>query len=622
MHISVSRARLVLAALLIAVLSAWIFVPGLGGGFVFDDRPNIVQNTSLHLAPGANLDDLLYGIYSFQPGNGSRSLAMLSFAIDHWRGGLDPQVFKITNLVIHGITVFVLFFLIRRVLSLGGWPERLVARGALLLALVWAIHPLQVSSVLYVVQRMQTLVNLFMIAALWAYVCMRQAQIEGARSRGYGLLVALFLALGFACKEDAVLFPMYALLLELTILRFAASSPTIERVLSRGYGVLAVLGVVVYSLVVVPHYWSWDAYPGRDFSSYERLLTQARVLVMYLGQMLLPLPDSMHFYYDDLVVSRGVLSPVSTLVCGLGLVGLLVLALCFRRRRPVFAFGVLFFFAGHFMTSNVIGLELAFEHRNHLPLLGVALAFGDICLLVAQRLLPSAFARGWQVFMCIVVALLAVGTLMRASDWGEPLRFAQKSVDIAPLSERAWLQLGAVYAERSGMNVADPNFRLAIDACERGSRLTRSAPLMSNIVIFKTWNGSVSQADWDSFLRRLGEVPMSSQNQHVLWAMLANAEKGAALDERGMLELISVVSGKANLTAAEYLRVAAYIHNETSSPAEAFPYLERAVMMSPVGDPDIVKLFGELEVAGRADWERRLRGVWGAKAVARRLGAQ
>src|SRR5690554_6382780 len=132
--------------------------------------------------------------------------------------------------------------------------------------------------------------------------------------------------------------------------------------------------MLTFFFVVLPHYWHWQSYPGRDFCSMERLLTLVRWLVMYLGQPLIPLPSSMTFFYDYLSISRSLWQPWTTLPALLMLTGCLVWAWRWRVRRPVFACGIFLFFAGHVMTSNVINLELAFEHRNHFPLIGIVLA--------------------------------------------------------------------------------------------------------------------------------------------------------------------------------------------------------------------------------------------------------
>src|SRR5690606_33515324 len=130
------------------------------------------------------------------------------------------------------------------------------------------------------------------------------------------------------------------------------------------------IGVAACLFIVLPHYWSWDSYPGRTFSSIERLLTQGRMLTMYIGQIMLPLPERLPFFYDDVRISRGLVDPVTTLPASLLVFSLLAFAWLWRTKRPVFTCGVFLFFAGHAMTSSFINLEMAFEHRNHFPLIG------------------------------------------------------------------------------------------------------------------------------------------------------------------------------------------------------------------------------------------------------------
>jgi len=221
-------------SLVVALFASLCLAPGLGGGFVMDDRGSIEKNEALQFDQLRG-DALLHAAYSFQPGGGSRPIPMLTFALDQWRAGGDAEAFKITNLLIHAITVVVLAFFVRKLLVLALWSAPRAAIGALVVATLWGIHPLQVSSVLYVVQRMQTLVTLFMLLALWAYLSMRHAQIEGRCGRQYGLLVLLFWAFGLACKEDAVLLPAYTLVVELTVLRFAAASESLGGILRKSY---------------------------------------------------------------------------------------------------------------------------------------------------------------------------------------------------------------------------------------------------------------------------------------------------------------------------------------------------------------------------------------------------
>lgn len=596
--------RFILLALLLALLAACPFLPGLGGGFIFDDVPNIVENSALHLH-SFSLDGIAQAAYSFQPGKGTRPLSMLSFSLDYLRGGLNPANYKSTNLLIHVITAFVLMVFLRRLFRLLGFGGAWGDVFALIVSVAWAVHPLQVSSVLYVVQRMQTLVTLFLLLAMWAYVEMRWAQMEGRRSRGWGILVILFWMLGLASKEDAALLPLYTLMLELTVLQFKAAHPSLARLWLRAYWTFAILGAVVFFFIVVPRHWQSGFYVSRDFSSWERLLTQPRVLVMYLGQILLPFPGGMPFYYDHIQVSRGLLRPITTLPSLLMIVALLAWALRWRRFRPLFSFGLLLYFSGHFMTSNVINLELAFEHRNHLPMLGVLLAVADLCLLAVSRW--SAEASRWiAVPVLIGLVMLALATFERAKAWGDSIRFASSSVRAAPTSARAWLVLCGTYFERSGGRAESPYLGKAIETCTEGAKLTGSAPMLSNVVIFKTIRGDVQLADWQALLDRLREVRMNPQNQGIALITLDNLDRGIPLDESRVLDLFEIISSRAELAPRDYLRMGAYIHNSTQQPNMSLRYFVEAVKRYPPEDPAVSKLIAELRAAGRVEWASQL----------------
>lgn len=597
--------RFLLLALLAGMLAAVLFLPGLGGGFMLDDVHTIVQNPLIRVdtLEGAALLD---AASSFD--GGARPLAMLSFALDYWRrGSVDAATFKATNLVIHGLTTFCLALLLRRLLVLAGWSPRRAATGALLMAFAWAVHPLQVSAVLYVVQRMQTLSSLFLVLALWAYLGLRQAQMADRRAWPQGLLALVFWVLALASKEDAAMLPAYCLLLEVTVLQFRAAQPWRERSLRRSYLLAFLAGTALYLFWAVPHYWQWQAYPGRDFSSVERLLTQSRVLAMYLGQIVLPLPGRMPFHYDTLVISRGVLQPATTLSALLLVLALILWAWAWRRRRPVFAFGVLLFFASHFVTSNVIGLELVFEHRNHFALIGVIVALVDLLVVAAERWrVPPRVCRA---IACALLAGLCVAGGLRAYAWGDPIRLARYHVRIAPASPRAWLELGGAYFDLAGRRAGkdSPYLALAIKAAEDGAARTGSPSAFSNIVTYKSIQGTVTARDWDRLAQRLETAPMSPPTRNILWTMVKNLRGGIGLDEAQAMRVIEIIGRRAAFSPDESLYIGSFIQSLPAQRQHALPWFVRAARDLPAGDLRIVGLTDEFEHEGKADWAEAIR---------------
>ena len=599
--------RFLLPALLCAALASLPFLIGLSGGFVLDDESNIVNNPAIQLQ-ALNAETLHQVVFGVQPGGITRVLPTLSFALDYWRGGgLDPAAFKATNVSIHALTTFALAWLFRALLLVTGKPLAHASLTALALATVWALHPLQVSSVLYVVQRMQTMCTLFLVLALLAYLYARKAQIDGCSGRTSWLLSILCWVFAFGCKEDAALLPAYTLAMELTVLGFAAASPELTRTLRRGYLLAVTLSAALFLLVVVPHYWHWDAYPGRDFSSSERLLTQGRVLCMYLWEILLPIPSHMPFYYDWLQPSRGLLQPWTTLpAAGLAL-ALLAVAWQLRVRRPLFALGVFVFFAGHFMTSNVIGLELAFEHRNHFPLIGAVLAVSDLLALAAQRM--SARPR---IYITLAIALLAIlvgATAIRANTWSAPLRLAHSSTELAPRSARAWNSLCRGYFMLGGGRTPNnPYLYKAIDACDKGATAAPySITSMTNLLIFKTMQGSAGKSDWERYLTRLEYVQMGPENRQTLVTLFNNAANGVPLSEDGVFQAIDIVAergqqGRDQIKPVEYASIGYFVLTETQKPERAYPFFIRAIETSPAGAMLPREIVAELKRQGRADW--------------------
>lgn len=598
-----------LAGMLCAALAGMLLTLGIGGGFIFDDYANITANAAIHLKT-LDADALSRVLFEKQPGGATRILPMLSFALDYWRGdGLAPVVFKTTNLAIHLLTVLALAYFAQVLLLAAGLTRARARLAALALTLAWAVHPLQVSSVLYVVQRMQTMATLFLVLALWAYLQARLAQMEGHQGRTGWMLTVLLWALAIGCKEDAALLPTYTLALELTVLRFRAADPGLARRLRRGYLASVVLGAAVFLFVVVPHYWRWDAYSGRDFSTAERLLTQGRVLCMYLWEILLPLPSHLPFFYDWVQPSRGLLHPWTTLPAILLVIALLVLAWRLRTRRPLFALGVFLFFAGHFITSNVVGLELAFEHRNHFPLIGALLAVGDLLALAAQRLRIRPEAT--LAVCALPLALLCGATVARAQIWNSPLSLALHSTQYAPHSARAWNALALYYYQMGGGSSPDnPYLDEAIAACNKGTdNAPYSVTCATNLVVFKTVRGTVTQVDWKHLIDRLQRVSMGAENKNSAWTMITNVRKGVGLDDEGVLDVIDTLAQRREFKSSEYAAIGYFILWNTHQPDRGYAYLARSVQTARPQDTLPEEMVSELRKQGKTEWADKLEAL-------------
>ena len=594
--------RFLLLSLATALLAGLLFMPGLPGDFVFDDFPNIVLNEAVHL-DRLDADTLARVMSTPQLSGLMRVLPTLSFALDYWRGGgPDPAVYKATNILIHVLTTLALAGFFRSLLLGAGIPATKAQWLAPALALAWAIHPLQVSSVLYAVQRIQTLV-----LALWAYLKARQAQMEGRTGRTGMLLTGLLWVMAMGCKEDSVLLPAYALALELTVLRFAAADARVTKLLRHGYLFAALAGASAYFFLVIPHYWQWETLPGRDFSTWERLLTQARVLCLYLWQILVPLPRHMPFYYDWLQPSRGLLQPWTPLPAIILLATLLGAAWRLCTRLPLFSLGVFLFFSAHFIASNVVGLELAFEHRNHFALIGAVLAVGSLLVQLSLRLRLGTAA---QATACVVLlAALGSATVLRANSWANGLSLARTSTELAPGSARAWISLCAVYFESAGGRSAKDKRLLdkAIATCSAG---TDAAPDSLNnpalLIVLKTLRGNITQQDWDRFQQRLQTVPMTRDNSRAPTILTHHTREGVALDKQELLKALDTLLQRAHLQPFTLASIGYFIMNDLTEPDAAMPWFVRTIEAAHPVDPFPMQLGAELREKGRPDLAERI----------------
>ena len=602
-----------LFSLIVALLAALPFTIGLPGDFVLDDIPNIVNNDDLQLK-SFDVDQLATIATAPQISGSLRVVPTLTFALDYLRAGsFDPATFKTTNILIHTLTACALAWFFHALLLAASVPAKRAQWAAPALALAWALHPLQVSSVLYVVQRMQTMGTLFLVLALLAYLQARRAQLAGNPGRT-GLLVSMLLwVVAMGCKEDSILLPAYTLALELTVLRFGAADTGLATRLRRGYLIATLAGIAAYILWIIPNHWHWEAYPARDFSTPERLLTQARVLCLYLWQILVPLPSHMPFYYDWLQPSRGVLQPWTTLPAIAALLALLGLAWRLRARWPLFSLGVLLFFSAHFITSNVIGLELAFEHRNHFALIGAVLAVGSLFAHAGAHLRLGSAA---QSSLCVILLLtLGSATLVRAHSWADKLAFARASTVLAPHSARAWFGLCMDYFKAGGEAVKDnSNLDKAIEACRNGSA---AAPYALNspatLLVLKTLRGDVTQQDWDLFQHRMSTVHMSWDNQRAPMILAYYARKDVALDKQGMLKALATLARRASVTPFNSASLGYFIMNDLNEPDQAMPYFTVAINAANPADPFPQQLAGELRTKDRPDLAEKVEQAWKAK---------
>jgi hypothetical protein len=268
------------------------------------------------------------------------------------------------------------------------------------------------------------------------------------------------------------LVPLFFLVIEITIFQFATPQVRMRRLLFGFHGALVLLpGLVALAYMAIHPEFVMSAYRLRDFTLGERLLTESRVLWLYLGMIAYPRSSTMGLFHDDLPISHGLLDPATTLLSILGLLALLGTALWARRRAPLLSFGLLFFLAGHVLESTILPLELAFEHRNYLPAYGIIL-IGMHALLPGPR--SASHGRLRQGAALAIMLLLGSVTAIRAHHWGNLDLLAYTEAAHHPQSPRANIELGVAYSFKAlhGEKAAATFLPLARAHLDKASRLS------------------------------------------------------------------------------------------------------------------------------------------------------
>jgi hypothetical protein len=456
---------LLFAAMVVTVLVYW---PSLHGGYIFDDSVYFVENIDVHVTT-LHLEDWVKAALQQAGTNQFRALSMLSFAANYYFTGLDPFWPKLTNLLIHLVNGLLLFLLLREAFRLREMAEPRVSNTvrtdllAAFIASAWLLLPINFTGVAYVAQRMESLANIFVFLGLLWYLRLRQQVFSG---HGGGMMLFLgmlgCMALGFSAKETGAMLPLYTVCAEFAITRFRNVDGKFSRPAIWSHAILLGLPLIAGLAWLTPRL-SADMSHFRTFTVAERLLTEPRVLMHYIGWSLLPDINALTFYHDDIRASRDLFDPPMTFVAILALLALLSFALWRRKSMPIFCLGVLWFFAGHALTATVIMLELVFEHRNYFASSGLLLA-------MASLLAMEPGLRMSPVKIAIAVAFLstcAFTTFLRSEEWSHPLRLAYAEAVKRPESPRAQYELARTLIIVAGKNEDSPLLKKSTEILER-----------------------------------------------------------------------------------------------------------------------------------------------------------
>lgn len=396
--------------------------------FAFDDANSITENWIAQVSElsGSNL---YAAAFKSRP-DGRRPLAFASFAVNHAFGGLNPRGYHAVNIAIHAVNgVLVYFFALLTFRQLhrlttkerrGSTPDWSVPM-ALFAAGLFVAHPIQTQAVTYIVQRMTSMATLFYLLALLFYLLGR-LQPWGAWRISLWCGVPICFALSWGSKQLALplilIIPLYEWFF-FQNLSFAWLKRREVQIIALVALLLAV-GVGLAGMATFEEKTAWNplvrlnnGYSQRDFTMMERLYTQPRVVLRYMYLLALPIPNNLSLLHE-IETSTSLISPPSSILSLATIFGLLGLAIWLAPRQRLISFAILWFFIHLAIESTILPLEMMYEHRLYLPMVGVALGLSYVLWTLLAR-----HAVWASVVSCVLVAVLSIATMDRNKDWAD-----------------------------------------------------------------------------------------------------------------------------------------------------------------------------------------------------------
>ena len=571
---------------ILAALIFLIYSNSFQASWHFDDYENVTSNVRVQIRD-LGPETLIKTFFASPEGKQHpfRSAAYFTFALNAYFGGTDVFGYHVVNVTVHLLTAFFLFLCVLTLfdtprLERDSHPDAMFI--AFLTAILWAANPIQTQAVTYIVQRMAAMAAMFTIIGIYCFLAARLTASSRRRivmMTGCGL--SYFLAV--MSKENAAIFPLSLLFLEFIFFRDCRKPREVKMLillLAAGTAAVIALGAILFG----NPFGFLNGYPNRTFTPFQRLLTEARIVVHYLSQIFYPVPTRLSLYHD-VALSHSLLQPWTTLPSVLAILALIGVGLKWMATRPLLSFAILFFLVSHLIESTVIGLELVFEHRNYLPSLFIFMPVA-----VGVEWLTNHYQWNSFVMRRVLIAGTALliigygaGTFVRNQAWANEKTLWEDTLAKAPNSIRAHHELAYQYYEKIG------NYDAALYLYHRG--LDRSGQnvyektlSLNNIASIHFTRGEYNRAA-EYWKKAIDSYPKYSQAYYRLaltqtwmgeWD--AAAETLAAIDDRKPI-------------GSKRLRLKGVILLHDNKPDIAKGYFHRSIKMTP-RDWQSVMFFG------------------------------
>jgi protein O-mannosyl-transferase len=436
--------------LFLVVITFLVYWQVLDHGFLnFDDTRYVTENA--HIKKGFSPEGVTWAFTQSYASNW-HPVTWLSHMFDFEFYGLNPTGHHLTNLLFHIANTLLLFGVLLKMTG-AIWRSGLVA-------ILFALHPLNVETVAWIAERKNVLSTFFWFLTLWTYVRF----VEKKNIANY-LLVALFLILGLMSKPMLVTLPFVLLLLDFWPLKRWATHGKMTLKTETLFK-LILEKIPLFILVIAASITTYivqkggDAVRSSEFSSFYSRIANALVSYLaYLGKMLWP--QGLSVFYPH----PGNTLPVwKTMICALVLVGITIWVVRGVQRAPYLTVGW-FWYLGTLVPVIgfvQVGEQAMADRYMYIPLIGIfiTIAWGlpEWMKNINQKLLP--------VMAGIIIPLLVALTWNQVSYWKNSITLFKHAINVtenpSPSFVVAYNNLGHALVTEHRYEEAVIQFRQAI----------------------------------------------------------------------------------------------------------------------------------------------------------------
>lgn len=493
----------------ILLLTIFIYSNTLRNGFVYHDDPeSVVSNPYIQQI---SLENLIHYFttpvqYMYMP------LAMVSWAVDYQIGQLNPFIYHLDNLILHLGCVVLVFGVFQRLTK--------NSRMALLVTLLFAIHPVNVDTVAWVATRTNLLATLFYLGALLCY----SLYIEKNGQLRYLALACLSFFLGASARSTAVVLPLILFLWDYFYGRPWSKKLLVEKI--PFFVVALFFGMLTLTMrtdpIGVPH--------ADQYNLLDRVLIFFYALADYPIRLLFPLQLSLVYAYPT---KTGPWLPLQFYFAPIILVLIVWGLYKLKVSKKVLIVGLAFFVLNIVLTQSVLLMDNFMANRYiYLSYLGLYLILADI----NERALgasptgaspidwQSKLRVGWVAGLVIFVASFALLTFNRNYVWFDTMTLFNDVIEKQPGVAWAYGTRGAFRLHNNDLNGARQDLDQAL----------KLDPNYSPSLYFRANLNYLSQ-DYPAALVDLDQALAQTPNMASLYRDRGKV-KGALQDNQGALD--------------------------------------------------------------------------------------